>query len=88
MAGTVLCVSYQYAVGVQVRVADPELAVVEDVRARFLANLAIDLGESPVSLRVDEVYGGGYEVVPWCVPNFDVAIDSQIAIYLVAQLAG
>jgi hypothetical protein len=71
---------------------------------RFLANLAIGLKKSQVFLGVDpeyvdglevflgadEIYVEGYEceVSLRFVLDSDIAIEGQIAIYLIANLAG
>lgn len=69
---------------------------------RLAANLAIDLEKSHVFFGVDPDYVdgleiflgedvtfvGGHEVSLRFVVDFDIAIEGQIAVYLVANLAG
>lgn len=88
LAKAVLCVTHIYFEQLRVQGSYPELSVIQNVRERFVANLTIDLYEGPVFLRVEEAYAVGHEMPSWVVLDFDVAIDSQIAIYLVANLAG
>ena len=67
---------------------DPELSVVQDVRARFLTDLTIDLSEGSLFFRVGEGYIGEYDYFMRLLqPEFDIAVESQIGIYLVAKLA-